>query len=98
MTTGPPEGAAPLGSNGRTEDRQEDHIPELVEYYNDDELKYKEMKSTDIKKIGGRTVPLIVSMDDIEESKVTYLEIDEDTIEYDVPLDDKIFSERNLKK
>ncbi|MFC1560216.1 outer membrane lipoprotein-sorting protein [Candidatus Margulisiibacteriota bacterium] len=78
--------------------RKDDYIPVNIGYYNDDELKYKEMKSENIKKIDGRTVPLTVSMNDIEESKITYFDIDEKAIKYDVDVDDKMFSERHLKK
>jgi hypothetical protein len=77
--------------------RKEDFITERADYYNDSDLKYKELLSKEIREVDGRKVPLVVEMDDIEDRKVTVFEIDEESIEYDIELDDKIFSEENLK-
>ena len=78
--------------------RKSDYISEKVEYFNEDEIKYKEMISEEIKKIDERVVPLEMVMKDFEENKVTRFIIDEKNVVYDLELDDKIFSEQNLKR
>jgi len=78
--------------------RKADYQVESAEYYNDDDLKYKVLTSKDYKKIKGRVMPMLVEMKEIEEGKITRIESDPKNIQYDIELDDKIFSERNLRK
>jgi len=77
--------------------RKSDFIVETADYYKDSDIKYKESVSKDIKEINNRKVPLLMEMKDIEENKVTRFIVDEKSIEYDVELDNNIFSEENLK-
>lgn len=78
--------------------RKSDFIAEKVDYYNKNDLKYKELISKDIKKINGHLVALFISMKEIGSQKVTNFEIAEDSAEFDIELDEKIFSEQYLKK
>ncbi|MBN1622430.1 MAG: outer membrane lipoprotein-sorting protein [Endomicrobiales bacterium] len=78
--------------------RKDDFIATKVEYYNKNDLKYKELISKDIVNIGGHLVALFVSMKEIGSQKITNFEMKEDSAEFDLRLDDKLFSERYLKK
>lgn len=78
--------------------RKLDFLVESAEYYNQNGLKYKELADKDFKKIKNRIMPMTVEMKDLEENKLTVIESDEKTIQYDIKLDDKMFSERNLRK
>ncbi|MFC1495960.1 outer membrane lipoprotein-sorting protein [Candidatus Margulisiibacteriota bacterium] len=78
--------------------RKADYITEYAQYYKGKDLKYKVLTSLEIKKVGGRVAPMKVTMRDIESNKITNFIIDEKRIEYDIKLDDSIFSERNLRK
>lgn len=78
--------------------RKDDFLVESAVYYNKDELKYKELISKKFKKIKNRIMAMVVEMKDLEENSLTVIESDEKTIQYDIPLDDKMFSERNLRK
>jgi len=78
--------------------RKSDFLVESAEYYNQDNLKYKELASKKFEMIKNRVMAMVVEMKDLEENKLTIIESDEKTIQYDIPLDDKLFSERNLRK
>ncbi len=78
--------------------RKSDFLVESAVYYNKDNLKYKELVNKKFKKIKDRIMAMVVEMKDLEENKLTVIESDEKTIQYNILLDDKMFSERNLKK
>ena len=69
-----------------------------TQYINDSDLVYKVLTAENIKTIDTHVVPLKVSMKEISTQKTTVYEIDEDSLEYDINISDKVFSERNLKK
>lgn len=94
--------------------RKADHQVESAEYYNEDDLIYKVLTSRDYKKIKGkvkkvvdgkeitvvkeRIMPMLVEMKEIEDGKITRIESNPKDIQYDIEIDDNIFSERNLRK
>jgi hypothetical protein len=81
-----------------TKVRKDKFLVESADYYNKQGMKYKELTSSDFKEINGRTMPMITKMKDIEENKLTVFEVDQNSIKYDQPINDKIFSERNLRE
>ncbi|BDU51611.1 outer membrane lipoprotein-sorting protein [Haliovirga abyssi] len=74
------------------------YIDEKIEYYNDNEIKYKELISSDIKKIDKIMIPLHIEMRDILTGKSTEMITDESSIKLGIKIKDSIFSERNLKR
>ncbi len=78
--------------------RKSDHQVESAEYFNKDGLKYKVLTSSEFRKIKGRVMPMLVEMKEIEDNKLTRIESDPKDIQYDIEIDDEIFSERNLRK
>ncbi|MFC1478735.1 outer membrane lipoprotein-sorting protein [Candidatus Margulisiibacteriota bacterium] len=69
-----------------------------VEYYNHNDLLYKKMTAGEIKNIGGHLTPLTVSMKEISAQKITNFIIDEEHVTFDIKINEKMFSERYLKK
>jgi len=78
--------------------RKADYQVDKMDYFDKDNLKYKELSSKDFKKVSGRIMPMQTLMKDLEADKKTVFEINPDTVKYDLPLKDSIFSERNLRK
>ncbi|MFC1770401.1 outer membrane lipoprotein-sorting protein [Candidatus Margulisiibacteriota bacterium] len=74
------------------------YVAEKMEYYNHKDLLYKVLRSEKVKKIKGHLVPLVMTMKEIGNQKVTNFEIDEDKVEFDLKLKKKLFSERYLKR
>ncbi|MFC1546226.1 outer membrane lipoprotein-sorting protein [bacterium] len=68
-----------------------------MEYYNKNDLVYKELTASDIKNIDDHIIPLRTEMTEIGSQKVTSFEIAEHKVEFDVVLKEELFSERYLK-
>ena len=73
-------------------------IATSVEYYNKNDLKYKELTTENVKIVKGYPVPLKTTMKEIGSQKITVFEIEEGSIEYDLELKSNLFSHRHLKK
>ncbi|ADO81934.1 outer membrane lipoprotein-sorting protein [Ilyobacter polytropus] len=78
--------------------RKDNYIEESLEYYDDNEIKYKFMTTQDVKLVKKRWVPLKLTMTDLISGKVTYIETEEKSLDFDFFIEDSKFSEKNLKK
>lgn len=68
-----------------------------IEYYNQRDILYKRLVQDQFKKVDGHWVALKVSMTETASQKVTYFTTDETNLEFDLPIKNTLFSERNLK-
>lgn len=73
------------------------YIDEKIEYYDENEIKYKKMVSSNIKIIDKIMMPLDVEMVDILTGKSTEIITEESSIKLGIKIKNSIFSERNLK-
>lgn len=67
-------------------------------YYNKNDLLYKKMTAGSITRISGHLIALEMGMTDIGSQKTTYFIIEKASAEFDLEFEDKLFSERFLKK
>lgn len=74
---------------------KEKFITRKIDYYEDDEL-LKRLKCSDIKLVDKHWVAMKLVMKNLQEGGETLMEIDE--IEFDIKLDDDIFTSKNLKR
>ncbi len=75
--------------------REEDHIPMWQKYYDEHGELMRTLRYSNVKELGGRRLPATLEMvPENEEGKtvVTY-----ESLEFDVDLDEKIFTLRNLR-
>lgn len=77
--------------------RVEDLTPIVSTYYNEDMEKARIMAFSDIKTMGGRKIPAVMRVTPMEKPG-EYTEVVYDRMEYDVPLDDALFSLASLKR
>ncbi|MFC1485337.1 outer membrane lipoprotein-sorting protein [bacterium] len=78
--------------------QKDTYIATKIEYYNKNDLKYKELISKDIQNIDGHLIALFVSMKEINSQKITNFEIEKESAQFDLELDEDMFSERYLKR
>ncbi|WP_319204085.1 outer membrane lipoprotein-sorting protein [uncultured Ilyobacter sp.] len=78
--------------------RKDNFIEESLEYYDNNEIRYKLMTTQDVKLVKERWVPLKLIMTDLISGKVTYIETKEESLDFDFYIEDSKFSEKNLKK
>lgn len=77
--------------------RVNDYVPLRQEYYSEKGELVRYLNFKEIKKMGGRTLPTVWEMVPVEKKgKMTVVRLVE--IEFDLPIDDDIFTLRNLKK
>ena len=72
-------------------------IPQVVEYYDEEMAKVREIRFDDVKTVGGRTIPMRMTVrpvDDPDEITVLHYQ----TIEFDLPIEKDFFSLGNLKR
>ena len=77
--------------------RRRDYLPLLIPYYDEKMQLARTMAFSDLKSLGGRLLPAkmtVVPADKPSESTV----VEYHSIEFDVPLDDDVFSLRNLQR
>jgi outer membrane lipoprotein-sorting protein len=76
--------------------RRSDHLPVWQKYYDEKDSLMRTMYFRDIKSMGGRTIPSVMEMaSENKEGHKTVLTYE--TVEFDVELDEDIFSLRNLR-
>ncbi len=73
-------------------------LEKSAKYYDENDILYKKMNIKTIKKIDNYIAPLEIEMIDILDKKTTILKISEKSVEFDLELADRTFSERNLKR
>jgi outer membrane lipoprotein-sorting protein len=77
--------------------RDRDYLPLRQEYYDDKGSLMREMTFTVIKPMGGKTIPTVMELIPRNKAgsrtKITYIRI-----EFDNPIRNEVFSQRNLKK
>ncbi|WP_319369852.1 outer membrane lipoprotein-sorting protein [uncultured Ilyobacter sp.] len=78
--------------------RKENFIEESLEYYDDNEIRYKLMTTKDVKHVKGRWTPMKIIMTDLISGKVTLIKTIEESLDFDFYMEDSKFSEKNLKK
>ncbi|MBF0430070.1 MAG: outer membrane lipoprotein-sorting protein [Fibrobacteria bacterium] len=66
------------------------------EMYDEDKKLWKVLKMSDVSKVGNYWTPKSIEMKNVQKGSRTLMTMDK--IEYDLPLKDNIFSERNLKR
>jgi outer membrane lipoprotein-sorting protein len=72
-------------------------IPQLVEYFDEDMAKVRQIRFDDVRVIGGRTLPMRMTVrptDDPEEMTLLHYR----SIEFDLPIEKSFFSLGNLKR
>ena len=77
--------------------RRGDYLPLAIPYYDEHTQLARTMTFSDVKTLGGRRLPAkmtVVPADKPAESTV----VDYQSIEFDLPLDDEVFSLRNLQR
>ena len=77
--------------------RKSDHQPVQLLYYDEDMKLARSMRFSDLKKMGDRIVPMVMRVEPTDKPK-EYTEVRYTKVQFDVQLDDKIFSIRNLQK
>lgn len=78
--------------------RKEDYLPEIIEYYDKTDSKYKEMKLEEFVVIDDHATALNIIMEDLSTGKITYMLTDRATLEFDSDLDEDLFNEKKLKQ
>ena len=73
---------------------KENFIPLRIDYYDEDERLLKRLTMDRIEEIDGRITPMKFTMENIQEGGKTIIEIIE--IEFDIPLDEEMFTSRAL--
>lgn len=76
----------------------ETFLESKIEYYNENDIKYKELLLSDYRKIDEKEYPLKLIMNDILESKVSIIESDYSTIDTASQIPVEVFSEMELKR
>ncbi len=76
---------------------EEDWIPRRIDYYDEDLALTRYMTYTDVKDLGGRTIPARMEIRPTDKPG-EYTEIVYERIEFDLDLDDDLFTLRNLQK
>jgi outer membrane lipoprotein-sorting protein len=76
---------------------EEDWTPRRIDYYDEDLAMTRYMTYTDVKDLGGRTMPARMEIRPTDKPG-EYTEIVYDRIEFDLDLDDDLFTLRNLQK
>ena len=77
--------------------RKTDYLPALIQYYDEKNVLYRTMKFSDIKKMGGRTIPTkwkIIS----NRKENNYTEFIYEDVKFDVKIKPRIFSLRELER
>ena len=69
-----------------------------IEYYNENEIKYKELLLSEYTKIDEKEYPLKLIMNDILESKLSIIESDYSSIDTSSQIPVEVFSEMELKR
>ena len=76
--------------------RKADFMPLRLDYYDDDKALLKRLVLTDIRVIQGHPTAMSLTMTNLQEGGNTAIVTD--TIEYDLPLERELFSDRTLKQ
>jgi hypothetical protein len=76
----------------------ETFLESKIEYYNQNEIKYKELLLSEYIKIDEKQYPLKLIMNDILESKLSIIESDYSTIDTTSQIPVEVFSEMELKR
>ncbi len=77
--------------------RTEDLLAVRVEFYNEHNELKKLLTYSDFKFMHDRTIPVLMKMETInKKDRYTIMEIE--TIKFDIPIPDKVFSLQNLKR
>jgi len=69
---------------------KEDFIPLRIDYYDEDEKLLKRLLMNKIEEIEGRMTPMEITMENLQEGGKTIIEVIE--IEFDIPLDEEMFT------
>lgn len=69
-----------------------------VRYYDENGIEYKRLVLDDYKKVADKWIPLNITMNSILEGKTTRVATDLTSIDIESELNDKVFSQRELKK
>jgi len=92
----PNEGLAIVWGNIVMAVRKDDHIPLWQKYYDEKGRLMRVLEYSDIKEMGGRTIPSVMEMTPVNKeghkTVIRYV-----TIEFDCKVDDDVFSLRNLR-
>jgi outer membrane lipoprotein-sorting protein len=83
-------------SYGRMWVQKSNWVPTKVEFYDKDEKLHKELTNEDIKQVNKYWTPHRMTMKDVQKGTKTVLHLEE--VAYDVELDDRIFTTRNLRR
>ncbi len=76
--------------------RRSDHLPVWQKYYDEKDVLMRTMYFEEIKTMGGRTIPSVMAV--VPQNKEGHrTEVRYKTIEFDIDVDDDIFSLRNLR-
>ncbi|MFC1887231.1 outer membrane lipoprotein-sorting protein [Candidatus Cloacimonadota bacterium] len=78
--------------------RKEDFLPEIVEYYDKTESKYKEMILDEFVTIDDHPTALNIRMEDLSNGKITYMITDPETLKFNSDLNEDLFNEKKLKQ
>ncbi len=77
--------------------RADDYLPVWQKFFNERDELVRIMEFKDIKEVGGKTIPTVMELTpQNEEGHKTIVRYKD--VEFDIPLDDEIFSLRNLQK
>lgn len=77
---------------------KENYTEDYIEYYDKNEILYKTLINKRMKKIQGIFVALEIEMKERANSKSTRIIVDEQSIKLNGKINDKFFSERNLRQ
>jgi len=77
---------------------KKNYIEEWLEYYDSNAILYKKLLLEDVRDVGGFWMEFKIEMLDVLRDKKTVVEIDENSLDFNVNFSDEDFSERGLKK
>jgi len=78
--------------------RKLDYLPEIIEYFDKTESRYKIMTLEDFVVIDDHSTALNISMEDLSNGKITHMITDAKTLKFNSGLDNDLFSEKKLKQ
>ena len=72
-------------------------VPQVVEYFDEDQVKVREIRFDDVQTVNGRAVPLRMVVQPLEKPEETTV-LHYRQIEFDIPMEEAFFSLGNLKR
>ncbi len=76
--------------------RTDDFVPLSNDFYDEDDVMVKKLEFGDIKQMGGRTIPALLMMKDLEDEG-SWTRLEYKVMQFDISIPDRVFTQSNLK-